>query len=87
MKVLVQNPFTLSYFQDMERWTAKPEQALVFQNTQSAIQFCREHDLSDMQVVLKFPDDKFDVEVPVGSVPTTSHLSHRYETAAQLAVR
>jgi len=65
MKVLVQNPLTLSYMQKPEGWTGNPEQASAFPDTRSAIQFCREHDLADMQVVLKFPDERFDVQLPV----------------------
>jgi hypothetical protein len=65
MKVLVQNPLTLSYLQKPEGWTRNPEQATAFPDTRSAVQFCREHDLADMQVVLKFPDERFDVQLPV----------------------
>ena len=66
MKVLVQNPLTLSYFANVGRWTSDPEKAFVFKDSRSAIQFCLNHDLSDMQVVLKGPEDRFDVQVPVG---------------------
>lgn len=66
MKVLVQNPLTLSYFANVGKWTSDPEKAFVFKDSRSAIQFCLNHDLSDMQVVLKGPEDRFDVQVPVG---------------------
>ena len=66
MKVLVQNPLTLSYFANLGRWTSDPDKAYVFKDSRSAIQFCINHDLSDMQVVLKGPEERFDVQVPVG---------------------
>jgi hypothetical protein len=66
MKVLVQNPLTLSYFANLGKWTSDPEKAYVFKDSRSAIQFCLNHELSDMQVVLKGSDDRFDVQVPVG---------------------
>ena len=65
MKILVQNPLTLSYLQDNQHWTNNPDQASAFTNSQSAITFCREHDLAEMQIVLKFPDDRYDVQMPV----------------------
>ena len=51
--------------QDQERWTRNPEQASAFLDSQSAIAFCRQHGLAEMQVVLKFPDDRYDVQLPV----------------------
>ena len=65
MKVLVQNPLTLAYWQQPQNWTRNPEQASAFGDSKSAIQFCREHDLTDMQIVLKFADDRYDVQLPV----------------------
>ena len=65
MKVVIQNPFTLSYLQSLGKWTYHCEEAFPFESSARAIQFCREHELSDMQVVLKFPNGRFDVELPV----------------------
>jgi len=70
MKVLVQNPLTLSYFSNVGRWTSDPEKAFAFKDSRSAIQFCLNHDLADMQVVLKGPEERFDVQVPVGLEPS-----------------
>src|SRR5688500_2656170 len=66
MKVLVQNPLTLSYFENVGTWTSDPDKAYSFRDSRSAIQFCLHHDMDDMQVVLKGPEPRFDVQVPVG---------------------
>src|SRR5881296_3585559 len=65
MKVLIQNPLTLSYLQAPGQWTSDINSALNFKDSQSAFRFCAQHDLYDLQVALKFPDDKYDVEIPV----------------------
>ncbi|HZO85397.1 MAG TPA: hypothetical protein VFC26_09300 [Verrucomicrobiae bacterium] len=70
MKVLVQNPLTLSYLQNIGTWTSDPEKAHSFHDSRSAIQFCLNNDMEDMQVVLKGEDDRFDVQVPVGLQPS-----------------
>jgi hypothetical protein len=65
MKVLIQNPFTLSYLQAPGQWTSEVDSALNFTDSKSAFQFCDEHGLYDLQVALKFPDGRHDVEIPV----------------------
>ena len=70
MKVLVQNPHTLSYLHNVGEWTSDPAKAFSFRDSRSAIQFCLQNDMEDMQVVLKGEDDRFDVQVPVGLQPS-----------------
>jgi hypothetical protein len=70
MKVLIQNPLTLSYLENIGTWTSDPEKAYSFHDSRSAIQFCLHNDLDDMQVLLKSDDDRFDVQVPVGLQPS-----------------
>jgi len=65
MKVLIQNPFTLSYLQAPGKWTSNVNSALAFKDSKSAFNFCDQHGLYDLQVALKFPDEKHDVEIPV----------------------
>lgn len=65
MKVLIQNPLTLSYLQAPGKWTSDLAAALVFADSDSALRFCAQHRLYDLQVVLKFPDAKHDVAIPV----------------------
>ena len=80
MKVLIQNPFTLSYLQGPGKWTSDINSALEFKDSQSAFQFCVQHDLYDLQVALKFPDGKHDVEIPVLIGLPGVHQAPTYET-------
>jgi hypothetical protein len=64
MKVLVQNPLTLSYFQNDDKWTHDPDTALDFKESRSAARYCSDHGLLDMEIVLKFPQDRYDVHLP-----------------------
>jgi hypothetical protein len=65
MKVLIQNPFTLSYLQALGQWTSDINSAMTFTDTKSAFRFCAQHGLYDLQVALKFPNQRHDVEIPV----------------------
>jgi hypothetical protein len=69
MKVLIQNPLTLSYLQNVGTWTSDPEKAYLFRDSRSAIQFCLQNDMDDMQVVLK-GDDDHEMQIPVGLQPS-----------------
>ena len=64
MKVLIQNPLTLSYFEADHKWTADPEVACDFKESRNAVRFCAEHDMLDQEIVLKFPEERFDVHMP-----------------------
>jgi len=79
MKVLIQNPLTLSYLQDSGRWTSDINAAMTFENSQSAFRFCVENDLYDVQVALKFPDQRHDVEIPVLSALAGTRQPANYE--------
>jgi hypothetical protein len=64
MKVLIQNPLTLSYFAGERKWTARSDEAIDFSESRKAASFCLEHHLLEMQIVLKFHDDRYDVHMP-----------------------
>ena len=64
MKVLIQNPMTLSYLAGDSKWTRRSEEAVDFSESRKAAAFCFEHRLLDMQIVLKFPDPRYDVQMP-----------------------
>ena len=63
MKVLIQNPVTLSYFQAERKWTADPGEAWDFKDSRNAARFCAEHDMLGHEIVLKFPDARYDVHM------------------------
>ena len=79
MKVLVQNPFTLSYLQAPGKWTSDINRAMTFKDSKSAFQFCDQHGLYDSQVALRFPDERHDVEIPVLSGLPGARQSDGYE--------
>ena len=80
MKVLIQNPLTLSYLQAPGKWTSDIASALVFKDSQSAFQYCAKHALYDLQVAIKFPDERHDVEIPVMiGLPGTRQPAGYYE--------
>jgi hypothetical protein len=64
MKVLIQNPLTLSYFRAERKWTADPGEAWDFKDSRNAVRFCAEHNMLDHEIVLKFPDERYDVHMP-----------------------
>jgi hypothetical protein len=64
MNVLIQNPLTLSYFQADHKWTADPDEAWNFKDSRNAVRFCAEHGMLDCEIVLKFPDERYDVHMP-----------------------
>jgi hypothetical protein len=65
MKVFLQNGVTLAYLRRLGAWTADVERAMVFEDSGTAIQFCLEHQLPDMRIVLHFPEFRYDVHMPV----------------------
>jgi hypothetical protein len=74
MKVLIQNPLTLSYFETDHKWTHDVDAALDFKDSRSAVRYCSEHDLLDMEIVLKFPQDRYDVHMPAwAAAPASAH--------------
>ena len=68
MKVLVQDLTTAAYFQSPGSWTTVPEEAFVFPDGQAAAHFCVDNEIAHVQVVLKFEDDQYDVQLPVTDV-------------------
>jgi hypothetical protein len=64
MKVLIQNPLTLSYFRAERKWTADPGEAWDFKDSRNAARYCAENDMLGLEIVLKFPDERYDVHMP-----------------------
>jgi hypothetical protein len=74
VKVLIQNPVTLEYFHSPLSWSSAADDAMAFEDSHSAVQFCLEHGLAAMNVVLKFDDGQYDLQVPV--LAADSHIAH-----------
>jgi len=78
MKVLLQNKKTRLFVQETGAWTINIEEAFGFINSDKAIDFAFEQQLSDVHLVLWFkeqnycltlPFQKEDQDTPSGSVP------------------
>jgi hypothetical protein len=65
MKILVQNCFTHLYLKSLSAWTADPIDAKAFATSESAILYCTEHRIPEVQIVLKFEPDRYDITVPI----------------------
>jgi len=65
MKVLLQNLNTKLFFKQPGGWTEDTEKARDFPNSLNAINFCNANELRDVQVILKFKQQRYDVALPV----------------------
>jgi len=65
MKVYLQHETTLAFIRKPGDWTTDIDRAMVFSDTNSAIEFCLEHELNGMQIVLHFAEFGYDVHLPV----------------------
>jgi hypothetical protein len=70
MKILLQHKRTHQYVQTVDAWTRSEAQAHNFMNSQNAIAFAHEHDLTDVYVTVKFLGvEDVDVSVPIPETP------------------
>ena len=65
MRILVQQKQTGLYFKDIDRWAKNSSDAMDFVNSTAAIDFCASNRLTDVQLVLKFDEEKCDIVLPV----------------------
>lgn len=65
MRILLQQKETGHYFKDIESWTANPAEAMDFLSSTAAIDFCVLNRISDVQLVLKFDEHRYDIVLPV----------------------
>lgn len=77
MKVLIQNPLTLSYFANDTKWTSDPDEAADFRDSRNAVRYCAQHGMLDLEIVLKFPDDRYDVHMPAWAAAPQHTPAHR----------
>jgi hypothetical protein len=65
MKILLQQKENGLYFIDIDAWDADPARAMDFLSSTSAIDFCVANKISDVQIVLKFEEQRYDIVLPV----------------------
>ncbi len=65
MRVLIQSTISYLYLMDRASATQDPEQARDFRQTSRALRFIRQHNLTNVQIVLKFPKSSDDVNLAI----------------------
>lgn len=77
MKILLQNTRTQLYLRNAVSWTANEFEALDFQHSQKAVDYAEMHELSDVQIAVKFIDSRYDVTAPLSAVNVSPPMSAR----------
>lgn len=65
MRILLQHKGTGLYFKDIEDWSRQSAEAMDFVSSTAAIEFCVANKISNVQLVLKFDEQKYDIVLPV----------------------
>ena len=65
MKVVIQSTRTLKFLRADHSWEQNVTEALCFQTSMRALDFCIRHKLQDIQILLRFHDGTPDVILPV----------------------
>ncbi len=63
MKVLIQNCRSNQYFAGGNNWVGDPDRAVAFPSSAAAMEYMHECNLHPAKVVLKFPQDRYDMAV------------------------
>jgi hypothetical protein len=63
MRILIQNCKTFLYLKGPGEWTASADDATEFKRSVDALTFCTKANLEDVQIVLKFPAGRYDVNI------------------------
>lgn len=73
--VLVQNTRTRKYLKKDGRWTIRGSEAAVFLSTRTAIEFCLQKELTEVELVCRFRNLKRDVSIPLALQGVTEKSS------------
>ena len=63
MKVYIQHVETGLYLKDGTEWVEHESASRVFKGSLEAIDFCLEHKLSEVTIVLRFGEPRFDIRL------------------------
>jgi hypothetical protein len=61
-RILIQHRLTSLYKGEGQDWTPDSSEALKFWDPAEGLLYCRRHHLSQVFLVMKFPDDRFDIK-------------------------
>lgn len=67
MRILLQQKESGLYFKDVGVWTRQPADAMDFMSSTAAVDFCTLNRISDVQLVLKFEEQHYDIVLPVAA--------------------
>lgn len=73
MRILLQQKESGLYFKDIDAWTFKPTEAMDFLSSTAAIDFSVMNKLKDVQLVLKFEEQSYDIVLPVIATQPSSN--------------
>ena len=71
MRILLQQLHTKLYFCRSDLWSAHPDAAFDFGHSQKALEYVRQHELNNVQLVVRFEDPRWDEVVPMTMVVAT----------------
>lgn len=77
MKVLIQNPENLLYFEGLNSWSPRIEDAYDFADSEIAITFCASHGITPVQVVLRWEGTGNSISLPVIAEHQKAHSNGR----------
>ena len=63
MKVFIQHAVTGLYFKDRKVWVKEQGEALSFNGSLAAIDFCLENQIKEVLIRLRFGDPQYDIEL------------------------
>lgn len=64
-RVLIQHRVTGLYFKALGSWTQFEPEAFQFSSSTSALLYCLKHRLTTTQIVMKFGEQRYDIQLPV----------------------
>jgi hypothetical protein len=65
MRILLQHKQTGLYFKDINSWVRSGSDAMDFVSSTVAIDFCVTNKLDEVQMVLKFEEQRYDIVLPM----------------------
>ncbi len=65
MRILLQQKQNGLYFKDIDSWVRASVEAMDFVSSTAAIDFCVNNKLTDVHLVLKFDEQKYDIVMPM----------------------
>lgn len=65
MRILLQQKETGHYFKEAGAWTREPGEGMDFISSTRAIEYCVANKISDVQLVLKFEEEHYDIVLPM----------------------